>query len=65
VANRPGPMPVVDAQVLRAPHHVVPLPMLDISATEIRSRAAQGLPIDAMVPRAVAGYIARNHLYRG
>jgi len=65
VANRPGPMPPVNVEVLRLPHRVVPLPMLDISATELRSRVTQGLPIDAMVPRAVAGYIARNHLYRG
>jgi nicotinate-nucleotide adenylyltransferase len=64
VANRPGPMPPVHPEVLRFPHRVVPLPMLDISATEIRSRVAQGLPIDSMVPPAVASYIDLHHLYK-
>jgi nicotinate-nucleotide adenylyltransferase len=64
VANRPGPMPPVDAEVLRTPHRVVPLPMLDISATDIRSRVARGLPIDSLVPPAVARYIETNALYR-
>lgn len=42
-----------------------PLPMdsLDISATEIRRRAAAGLPIDHLVPAPVARYIDRHHLY--
>jgi len=64
VANRPGPMPPVDPKVLRFPHRVVPLPMLDISATEIRARVAGGLPIDTMVPPAVARYIDQHGLYR-
>jgi nicotinate-nucleotide adenylyltransferase len=64
VANRPGPMPAVDAEVLRTPHRVVPLPMLDISATDIRARVARGLPIDALVPPPVASYIAQHGLYR-
>jgi nicotinate-nucleotide adenylyltransferase len=64
VANRPGAVPPVSAQVLCFQHRVVPLPMLDIAATDIRSRVAQGLPIDAMVPAAVARYIELNGLYR-
>jgi nicotinate-nucleotide adenylyltransferase len=64
VANRPGPMPPVNAEVLRTPHRVVPLPMLDISATDIRERVAHGLPIDSLVPPAVAGYIDQHGLYR-
>ena len=64
VANRPGPMPAVDAEVLRTPHRVVPLPMLDISATDIRRRVARGEPIDSLVPPAVASYIQRHMLYR-
>ena len=63
VANRPGPMPAVHTDVLRTSHRVVPLPMLDISATEIRARVAQGLPIDSMVPASVASYISRHGLY--
>lgn len=64
VANRPGPLPPVDPEVLRFPHRVVPLPMLDISATEIRDRVARGLPIASMVPPAVARYIELHQLYR-
>jgi nicotinate-nucleotide adenylyltransferase len=67
VANRPGPASgraPVHAEVLRIPHLVVPLPMLDVSATEIRERVAQGLQIDAMVPPAVARYIDQHHLYK-
>ncbi len=64
VANRPGLMPPVSAEVLRTPHRVVPLPMLDISATDIRARVARGLPIDSLVPPAVASYIKTNALYR-
>jgi nicotinate-nucleotide adenylyltransferase len=64
VANRPGPMPPVHREVLRFSHRAVPLPMLDVSATDIRSRVAQGLPIDGMVPPSVASYIETHALYR-
>ena len=64
VANRPGPMPAPDPQVLRQPHRVVPLPMLDVSATDIRARVRQGLPIDSMVPQTVARYIDQHQIYR-
>jgi nicotinate-nucleotide adenylyltransferase len=67
VANRPGPklgFAPVDPEVLRFPHRVVPLPMLDISATEIRERIARALPVDSMVPPAVARYIDLHQLYR-
>jgi nicotinate-nucleotide adenylyltransferase len=63
VANRPGPMPPVPAEVLRFPHRVVPLPMLDIAATEIRARVARGEPIGSLVPAAVARYIDLHALY--
>jgi nicotinate-nucleotide adenylyltransferase len=65
VANRPGPMPAVNTEVLRTRHAVVPLPMLDIAATDIRQRVAAGLPIGHLVPAAVQGYIDRHGLYRG
>ncbi len=64
VANRPGAAPTVDAEVLRHPHQVVPLAMLDIAATDIRARAANGLGIDHLVPPEVARYIERHGLYR-
>ena len=43
--------------------HVVGVPQIDISATEIRRRVAAGEPIDQMVPPAVAHYIAQRRLY--
>ena len=64
VANRPGPLPAVDAEVLRQPHRVLPLPMLDIAATDIRARVARGERIDHLVPPEVARYIDQHGLYR-
>jgi nicotinate-nucleotide adenylyltransferase len=65
VANRPGAVPPVDAEVLRAPHRVVPLPMLDISSTEVRAHVAARRAIDTLVPAQVARYIESHALYRG
>lgn len=65
VANRPGAVPPVNAAVLRAPHRVVPLPMLDISSTEVRARVAAGQAVDTLVPPQVARYIESHALYRG
>jgi nicotinate-nucleotide adenylyltransferase len=39
-------------------------PMIDISATDIRELAAEGKPIDHLVPAPVAEYIKKNGLYR-
>ena len=38
-------------------------PRVDINATDIRNRVAQGLSISGMVPEAVARYIKENGLY--
>ena len=65
VANRPGAAPPVDAAVLRHPHRAVPLPMLDISSTDIRTRVAAGQDISKLVPAPVASYIDSQGLYRG
>ena len=65
VANRPGAAPQAHADVERAPHRVVALPMMNISSTEIRDRLAAHQGIDNLVPAAVAGYIDQHHLYRG
>ena len=39
------------------------LPMLDVSATEIRSRVVANRPLDGMVPPAVEAYIREHRLY--
>ena len=42
----------------------IQVPTLDISSTELRARAAAGLPLDGWVPAAVADYIVASQLYR-
>jgi nicotinate-nucleotide adenylyltransferase len=64
VAARPGVVMRPDAAVARLPHQAVPLPPMDISATDIRARVARGESISGLVSRAVAGYIDQHHLYR-
>jgi nicotinate-nucleotide adenylyltransferase len=64
VANRPGVAPAVDPEVQALPHRLVPLPMMEVSSSEVRERLARGQPVDHLVPAAVAGYIARQGLYR-
>ncbi len=64
VAARPGPLARPDPEVLRQPHRVVPLPMQDVSATDIRRRAAVGEPFHHLVPPQVARYIDQHALYR-
>ncbi len=39
-------------------------PLLEISSTTIRERAAKGLTVHYMVPDAVADYIKEHHLYK-
>ncbi len=39
-------------------------PRIDINATDIRNRVAQGLSISRLVPREVARYIRENGLYK-
>jgi nicotinate-nucleotide adenylyltransferase len=65
VACRPGVSAEPDAAVRRVAHRPVGLPMMDISATDIRARVAAGAPITELVPPAVAGYIDRHRLYQG
>ena len=64
IANRPDAEPAVNAQIARAPHHLVTLPMMDVSSTEVRRRVAAGLSVAGLVPEAVASYIERRGLYR-
>lgn len=64
VANRPGAALQVHADVLRHPHRVVPLAMLDIAATDLRAKVARDEPLTGLVPAAVEAYIAHHQLYR-
>jgi nicotinate-nucleotide adenylyltransferase len=65
VANRPGPARPPQPEVQAHPHRMVPLPMLDISSTQIRAAAAEGRDLSPMVPPEVARYIDQHRLYRG
>jgi len=64
VANRPGEPREAHEQVRRFDHRMVPLPMLDISATAVRARIAAGADIASLVPPEVARYIDQHRLYR-
>lgn len=64
VANRPGATAAPHPDVQAHPHTAVPLPMLDISATDIRARVAAGQDISPLVPPEVARYIENHGLYR-
>ena len=63
VANRPGADLVVNPQIAKMAAHVVTLPMMDISSTEVRRRVAAEESIASLVPEAVARYIERRGLY--
>ena len=43
---------------------IIPTPLIDLSATEIRARVEAGLPIEHMTPPAVVDYILQHNLYR-
>jgi nicotinate-nucleotide adenylyltransferase len=64
VARRPGVDAAVPEALRGVAHRHVGLPMMDISATEIRARAARGEGIENLVPPAVARYIAQHQLYQ-
>lgn len=66
VMQRPG-YPIdwsaVDAKARTLKDHVVPIPQLDISATQIRERIRAGESIAEFVPQSVREYIERHHLF--
>ena len=47
----------------KQPIHLFGHKMLDISATDIRAKVAQGKSIDALVPAPVKDYILKKGLY--
>jgi nicotinate-nucleotide adenylyltransferase len=68
VAPRPGDAPqAIAAAAARWGDHqveVLDVPLLDISSSSVRERAAQGRPIRYLVPRRVEQYIQEARLYR-
>ena len=62
VAHRPGHQPVLKGRT--AGMKLIEMPLVDISASEIRRRVRENLPIRFMVPKAVEEYISRSALYR-
>ncbi len=63
VAARPGAVQVTDARLQGVVPRVLPLPAMDIAASALRQRAADGQAIDGLVPPAVARYIDQHALY--
>jgi nicotinate-nucleotide adenylyltransferase len=68
VAGRPGVDVDLDALFVKLPSargriQVIPVRELAISSSEIRVRAAAGLPLSELVPEAVADYIEAHGLY--
>ena len=64
MAGRAGTVAAPRPEVLRQPHRAVPLPPMDVAATDIRERVARGQAIDEWVPPVVARYIDHHALYR-
>jgi len=60
VFARPG------ASVVRHPliKRIIPVPVIDLSATQVRERVKQGRSIRYLVPESVREYIAARGLYR-
>ena len=60
VVARPG------AEIPRHPliSRVIPVPLIDLSASDVRARVARGSSIRYLVPEPVREYIARHGLYR-
>ncbi|HOK67072.1 MAG TPA: nicotinate (nicotinamide) nucleotide adenylyltransferase [Anaerohalosphaeraceae bacterium] len=50
-------------QIRRLQEHIVPVPLLDISATEIRRRLACGQDVEGLLPASVLEYIRSRGLY--
>lgn len=65
VAARDGQPPAPPAALSEVAHRleVLPLPRLDIAASDIRARVAAGQPIAALVGERIARYIDQHRLY--
>jgi len=52
-----------EEQIGRIRQHILNIPQIEISSTDIRARVRQGQTIDYLVPTAVADYIHKHRLY--
>jgi nicotinate-nucleotide adenylyltransferase len=51
-------------QIEKLRRHIIAIPLIDISATEIRARARMGRSVRYLVPEPVAAYVAQRGLYQ-
>ncbi len=66
VVTRPGfQLGAVDPEPNLPEVHIMEMPAIAISSSDIRERVADGRPIDYLVPDEVAEYIRKNGLYLG
>jgi nicotinate-nucleotide adenylyltransferase len=67
VAARAGETPQPPPELAPHPHHVdlLPMPRVDVTATEIRRLAASGGDLGTLVAPSVARYIDQHRLYQG
>jgi nicotinate-nucleotide adenylyltransferase len=63
VVNRPGTPPPVGLRQLGWRLEQVSVPNLEISSTDLRARAADGRPLDYLVPEAAVRVIRQRGLY--
>lgn len=59
------PAQVADDEKNTLEQHLISMPQLEISSTDIRRRIASGYSVRYLLPPAVAAYIAAQQLYRG
>jgi len=52
------------AKIEQIKGHILDTPLVDISSTDIRQRVRNGLPVNSLLPSAVAEYIIRRGLYQ-
>jgi nicotinate-nucleotide adenylyltransferase len=64
VALRVGGRPIIEPDHVGFPIIRLHMPMIDASSSLVRERVRRGLPIEELVGRPVASYIAEHGLYR-